>query len=111
MDIKYIEVPIRVKPHTDYLDTKGVEELWIKIKEYVAEHGGDNSGSVNEDEVNALISSYYREHKDVYALVLKQHKRDVVLRHTRICPRRSEHMKVSGHLQQARGNHIYPRCS
>ena len=64
MEIKYIEVPIRVKPHTDYLDTKGVEELWIKIKEYVAEHGGDNSGSVNEDEVNALISSYYREHKD-----------------------------------------------
>ena len=63
MEIKYIEVPVRVKPHTDYLDTKGVEELWVKIKEYVAEHGGE-SGSVNEDEVNALISSYYKEHKD-----------------------------------------------
>ena len=63
MEIKYVEVPVRVKPHTDYLDTKGVAELWIKIKEYVAEHGGEN-GSVNEAEVNALISSYYKAHKD-----------------------------------------------
>ena len=63
MEIKYVEVPIRVKPHKDYLDTKGVQELWIKIKEYVAEHGGEN-GSVNEAEVNALISSYYKAHKD-----------------------------------------------
>lgn len=63
MEIKYVQVPVRVKPHTDYLDTKGVEELWIKIKEYVAEHGGEN-GSVNKEEVNALISAYYAEHKD-----------------------------------------------
>ena len=61
MEIKYIEVPVRIKPHKDYLDTKGVQELWIKIKEYIAEHGG---GSVNESEVNALISAYYEEHKD-----------------------------------------------
>ena len=63
MEIKYVEVPVRVKPHKDYLDTKGVQELWIKIKEYVAEHGGEN-GSVNETEVNALISAFYKEHKD-----------------------------------------------
>lgn len=62
-EIKYIQVPVRIKPHTDYLDTKGVEELWIKIKEYVAEHGGEN-GSVNAAEVNKLISDYYAEHKD-----------------------------------------------
>lgn len=62
-EIKYVQVPVRVKPHTDYLDTKGVEELWIKIKEYVAEHGGEN-GSVNEAEVNKLISDYYKAHKD-----------------------------------------------
>lgn len=65
MEIKYIEVPVRVKPHTDYLDTKGVEELWVKIKEYVAEHGGENvQGSVNEAEVNKIIADYYAEHKD-----------------------------------------------
>lgn len=63
MEIKYVEVPVRVKPHHDYLDMKGVEELWVKIKEYVAEHGGEN-GSVNESEVNALISAFYKEHKD-----------------------------------------------
>lgn len=62
-DYKYVTVPVRVKPHHDYLDMKGVEELWERIKEYVAEHGGDNA-AVNEDEVNALIAEYYAEHKD-----------------------------------------------
>ena len=31
MDIKYVEVPIRVKPHKEYLDMKGVESLWEQI--------------------------------------------------------------------------------
>ena len=65
MEIKYIEMPIRVKPHNDYLDTKGVIELWEKIKEYVREHGGENAqGAVNEAEVNKLIADYYKAHKD-----------------------------------------------
>lgn len=64
-EIKYVQVPIRVKPHTDYLDTKGVEELWVKIKEYVAEHGGEGvQGSVNADEVNKIIADYYKAHKN-----------------------------------------------
>lgn len=62
-EIKYVEVPVRVKPHHEYLDMKGVEELWVQIKEYVGEHGGEN-GSVNEDEVNALIAAYYAAHRD-----------------------------------------------
>lgn len=63
MNIEYVNVPIRVKPHNDYLDMKGVDALWLKIKQYVAEHGGE-SGSVNEEEVNALIASYYAAHRD-----------------------------------------------
>ena len=63
MNIEYVNVPIRVKPHNDYLDMKGVDALWLKIKQYVAEHGGEN-GSVNEEEVNALIASYYAAHRD-----------------------------------------------
>jgi hypothetical protein len=62
MEIKYIEVPVRVKPHKDYLDTKGLEELWVKIKEYVANNGGQ--GSVNAEEVNKIIADYYKAHKD-----------------------------------------------
>ncbi len=65
MDIKYVEVPIRVKPHKEYLDMKGVDALWEQIKEYVREHGGENTqGSVNADEVNAIIQAYYAAHKD-----------------------------------------------
>lgn len=61
-EIKYVQVPVRIKPHTDYLDMKGVEELWVKIKEYVGENGGN--GAVNEEEVNKIIADYYEEHKD-----------------------------------------------
>ena len=65
MDIKYVEVPVRVKPHKEYLDMKGVESLWEQIKEYVREHGGENvQGSVNAEEVNAIIQAYYAAHKD-----------------------------------------------
>lgn len=63
MNIEYVNVPIRVKPHKEYLDMKGVDALWVQIKQYVAEHGGE-SGSVNEEEVNALIASYYAAHRD-----------------------------------------------
>lgn len=66
-EIKYVEVPIRVKPHTDYLDMKGVEELWVKIKEYVREHGGEGGtvvGAVDEVEVNRIIREYYETHKN-----------------------------------------------
>jgi hypothetical protein len=65
MDIKYVEVPIRVKPHKEYLDMKGVDALWEQIKDYVREHGGENTqGSVNAEEVNAIIKAYYDAHKD-----------------------------------------------
>ena len=65
MEIKYVEVPVRVKPHLEYLDMKGVDALWVQIKEYVREHGGENgTGSVNADEVNAIIKAYYASHKD-----------------------------------------------
>ena len=66
-EIKYVEVPIRVKPHQDYLDMKGVEELWVKIKEYVREHGGEGStvvGAVDEAEVNRIIREYFTAHAD-----------------------------------------------
>ena len=63
MEIKYVEVPMRVKPHKEYLDMKGVDALWEQIKQYVAEHGGEN-GSVNAEEVNALIAAYYAAHRD-----------------------------------------------
>lgn len=62
MDIKYVEVPIRVRPHTEYLDMKGVESLWEQIKEYVGEHS--SQGSVNAEEVNAIIQAYYAAHRD-----------------------------------------------
>lgn len=66
-EIKYVEVPIRVKPHQDYLDMKGVEELWVKIKEYVREHGGEGGtvvGAVDEAEVNRIIREYFTAHAD-----------------------------------------------
>lgn len=62
MDIKYVEVPMRVKPHKEYLDMKGVDALWEQIKEYVNEHS--SQGSVNAEEVNAIIQAYYAAHKD-----------------------------------------------
>ena len=62
MDIKYVEVPMRSKPHKEYLDMKGVDALWEQIKEYVNEHSSE--GSVNADEVNALIAAYYAAHRD-----------------------------------------------
>ncbi len=73
MEIKYVEVPVRVKPHKEYLDMAGVDALWEQIKEYVRTHGGGGVvdgdgnvivGAVNEEEVNALIRDYYAEHKD-----------------------------------------------
>jgi hypothetical protein len=65
MDIQYVEVPVRVRPHKEYLDMKGVDALWEQIKEYVREHGGENvQGSVNAEEVNAIIQAYYAAHKD-----------------------------------------------
>ena len=66
MDIKYVEVPVRVKPNTQYLDMKGVESLWEQIKEYVRTHGGEGGtiGAVNEEEVNAIIAKYYEDHRD-----------------------------------------------
>jgi hypothetical protein len=62
MDIKYVEVPVRVKPHKEYLDMKGVDALWEQIKEYVGEHS--SQGSVNAEEVNAIIEAYYAAHRD-----------------------------------------------
>lgn len=65
MDIQYVEVPMRVRKHKEYLDMKGVDALWEQIKEYVREHGGENvQGSVNAEEVNAIIQAYYAAHKD-----------------------------------------------
>lgn len=66
-EIKYVNVPIRFKERTDYLDMKGVEELWVKIKEYVREHGGEGGtvvGAVDEAEVNRIIREYFTAHAD-----------------------------------------------
>ena len=68
MDIKYVEVPVRVKPNTQYLDMKGLDALWEQIKEYVRTHGGEGGsgtvGAVNEEEVNAIIAKFYEDHRD-----------------------------------------------
>lgn len=51
---------------TNYLDEEGLDALWVKIKEYVALHGGDGEGIdltqyTTKEELATELSKYYNK--------------------------------------------------
>lgn len=58
---------------TNYLDEEGLDALWVKIKEYVALHGGDGEGIdltqyTTKEELATELSKYYNK-TDIDALL------------------------------------------